>query len=92
MAGGFEGKEPLAASGHAPAAAGAALPVDLQGEMVCLHSTGLEGELKLFPGAALDLGPGVIAGTGRDQHRRGLLAGPAAGEAEFVVGGLIFHG
>jgi hypothetical protein len=50
-----------------------------------------EGERKLLPGAALDPGTGVVAGAGGDNHRRRLFAGPAAGEAELVVGGLLFH-
>jgi hypothetical protein len=52
----------------------------------CADGKGLKGELELFPVAALDSGPHIIAGAGGYYHRGGLLAGPAAGEAELIVG------
>ena len=55
------------------------------------HLKGLEGEVKLCPGAALDFGPGVIAGAGGNNHYRRLFTGPAAGETEFIVISIRFH-
>ena len=52
----------------------------------CPDGKGLKGELELLPVAALDSGSHIIAGARCNYHRGGLLAGPAAGEAKFIVG------
>jgi hypothetical protein len=57
----------------------------------CTDGKGLKGELELLPVAALDSGTHIIAGAGGNDHRSGLFAGPATGEAELVVGRLSFH-
>jgi hypothetical protein len=92
VTGSFEREEPFSAGSNTAAAAGAALWIDPREAWVRIHGMRLEAELKLFPTAAVDLWPSIITRARRDQHRRRLLAGPAAGEAELVVGGLIFHG
>jgi hypothetical protein len=90
-AGNFEGKQPLATGGHATAATGAALRFNLYGKSVGVHGEGLEGELKLLPGSTLDLGARIVAGAGSNHHCRRLFARPAAGEAELIVDGWLFH-
>jgi hypothetical protein len=52
----------------------------------CADGKGLKGELELFPVAAPDSGPHIIAGAGGNNQRCRLFAGSATGEAEFIVG------
>ena len=93
VAGGFQGEQPFGAGGHTTTAAGAARRIDLERNRWVGHGRNLlKGEFELLPGAALDLGTGVVAGAGGDYRRLRLLAGPAAGEAEFVGFWLLFHG
>jgi len=55
------------------------------------HYKGLEWEVKLRPGAALDFWTGVVTGAGGNNHHSRLFTAPAAGETEFVVNGNCFH-
>jgi hypothetical protein len=54
-------------------------------------ATSVQGEFQLLPGAALDFGAGIVAGTDGDNDSCRLFAGAAAGEAEGVRFGACFH-
>ena len=91
VAGGFEGDELVFACGDTATAARAFICVDGWGRGSSHQFCGLEREFQLLPGAALDLGTGIIARTYSDQHGHRLFACTAAGEAQGVGVGLLFH-
>jgi len=91
VTGGFEGDELVFACGDTATASGAFICVDCWGRFLGHEWAGLEGEFQLLPGAALDPGAGIIARTDSDQHGCRLFACAAAGEAQGVGVGLLFH-
>lgn len=87
----FEREEFFRTDGNATAAAGAFFAGQDWGKLDTFHGWLTEWEFQLFPVAALDFRPGVVAGADGNEGLGRLFTGAAAGKAEGVGIGLLFH-